>query len=70
MTRDVAVIGVGAYLFRARHPDKAYREHAYEATKRTLDDAHLTINDLDSAVYGIYNYFFERQFMPDCYCHD
>ena len=70
MTKRVAVIGVGSYPFRARHPEMTYNALAFETTKRTLDDAGLTIKDVDSAIYGIYNDFFERQFMADIYVHD
>jgi len=70
MTRRVAVIGIGAYPFRARHPELTYNALAFETTHRALDDAGLMIKDVDSAVYGIYNDFFERQFMADCYVHD
>ncbi len=70
MPRRVAVIGVAAYPFRARHPDMTYNALAFETTKRVLRDAGISIKDVDSAVYGVYNDFFERQFMPDIYIHD
>ena len=56
--------------FRARWPDKTYFELAYEACHDALIDAGITIADIDSAVYGIYNDLFERQFMPDIYVND
>ncbi|MHA1379778.1 MAG: thiolase family protein [Candidatus Helarchaeota archaeon] len=70
MSRKVAIVGIGIYPFRVRHPKVSYYNMAYETTKRTLEDANLTIEQIDSAVYGVYNDFFERQFMPDIIIHD
>ncbi len=70
MPRKVAIVGIGMYPFRVRHPKTSYYNMAYETTKQTLEDAKLTIDQIDSAVYGIYNDFFERQFMPDIIVHD
>ncbi len=70
MTRRVAIVGIGMYPFRVRHPKMSYYNMAYETTKQTLEDANLKINQIDSAIYGIYNDFFERQFMPDIIVHD
>ncbi|GAB4316258.1 MAG: thiolase family protein [Promethearchaeota archaeon] len=68
--RRVAIIGFGMTPFRARWPDKTYFELAVEAAGEALDDAGVTMADVDSAVYGIYNDLFERQFMPDIYVND
>ncbi|MFX0074188.1 MAG: thiolase family protein [Candidatus Hermodarchaeota archaeon] len=70
--RKVAIIGVGITTFRARYLDKTYFELAYDATKLALEDANkngaeINHNNLESAVYGIYNELFERQFMPDIF---
>ncbi|GAB4321627.1 MAG: thiolase family protein [Promethearchaeota archaeon] len=75
MTKKVAIVGIGAYPFRTRHPHVSYYEMAFQTAKRALEDAsrdgaNLGIGDVDSAVYGIYNDFFERQFMPDVIVHD
>jgi len=70
MTRRVAIVGISAFPFRVRHPHHTYFRMAYETTQRALEDANLTIKDIDSAIYGIYNDFFERQFMPDIIVHD
>lgn len=70
MPRRVAIVGIGAFPFRVRHPNYTYYRMAYEATKKVLEDANLTIQDIESAIYGIYNDFFERQFMPDIIVHD
>ncbi len=68
--RKVAIIGFGMTPFKARRPDKTYFELAYDATNEALQDAGITIKDVDSAVYGIYNDLFERQCMPDIYIND
>jgi len=68
--RKVAIIGFGMTPFKARWPDKTYFELAYDACNEALQDAGITIKDVDSAVYGIYNDLFERQFMPDIYVND
>jgi acetyl-CoA C-acetyltransferase len=70
MARKVAIIGCGITQFKARWPDKTYFELAYDATDEALKDAGITIKDIDSAVYGIYNELFQRQFMPDIYVND
>jgi acetyl-CoA acetyltransferase len=68
--RKVAVVGAGATNFKARWIEKTFYELAYDATKKALDMAGLTKDDIDSAVYSIYNEFFERQFMPELFTHD
>jgi len=70
LTRRVAIVGISAFPFRVRHPHHTYYRMAYETTQRVLEDACLTIKDVDSAIYGIYNDFFERQFIPDIIVHD
>lgn len=70
MKGKVAVVGVGQTVFRARMPEKAYYELAFEAVREALRDASLERRDIGSVVYGIYNDLFERQLMPDAYVHD
>ncbi|MHA2323940.1 MAG: thiolase family protein [Promethearchaeota archaeon] len=70
--RRVAIIGVGITPFKSRYIDKTYFELAYDATKLALQDANkngaeIIHKDIESAVYGIYNELFERQFMPDIF---
>jgi acetyl-CoA acetyltransferase len=66
----VGIVGVGNTKFKARWADKTYYELAFDAAKMALDDAGMEIGRIESAVYGIYNDLFERQFMPDVYVHD
>ena len=68
--RKVAVVGVGATRFKARWIEKTYFELAFDAVKQALDHAGITKDDIESAVYGIYNEFFQRQFMPELFTHD
>ena len=65
--RKVAIIGVGITPFKTRYIDKTYFELAYDAADLALKDANISHQEVDSAVYGIYNDLFERQFMPDIF---
>lgn len=70
MSKKVAILGYGTTPFRARWIDKTYYELAFDAAKAALEEAGLAHDQIQSAVYGIYNELFERQFMPDVYVHD
>ena len=67
---DVAVIGVGCTPFRSRHPNKTYFELAFDAAREAFADAGIEKTDVEAAVYGIYNDFFQRQYQPDAFVHD
>ncbi len=68
--RPVAIIGYGTTQFRARWIERTYYELAVDALRACLADTALAKEAIESAVYGIYNDLFERQFMPDVYVHD
>jgi acetyl-CoA acetyltransferase len=68
--RKVGIVGMGNTKFKARWIDKTYYELAFDAAKMAMDDAGLTRLDIDCAVYGIYNDFFQRQYQPDAFVHD
>lgn len=68
--RRVAIVGLGLTQFRARWLEKTYYELAFDAAKMALEDARLSKEDIDCAVYGIYNDFFQRQYQPDAFVHD
>ncbi len=68
--RRVAVVGWGGLPWRSRYPDKMYTELAYEATKRALDDAGLTIHDIDSSVHNAYCEVSMRQQIVDGFVND
>lgn len=70
MGRKVAVMGRGCTKFRSRWLEKTYFELAVDAVKEAIADAGITKDDIECAVYGIYNELFERQVMPDVYVHD
>jgi len=65
----VAVVGVGNTAFKARHIDKTFPRLAYEAVREALLDAGAEHDDIESAVYAIYNDFFEHCAMPDQHIH-
>jgi len=66
----VAIIGAGTTPFRSRHPDRTYYELAYDAALAAYADAGLERDDIECAVYGMYNDFFARQYQPDAFVHD
>ncbi len=49
--RKVAVVGVGQTSFESHKPDSSF-EMVYEASRKALADAGLTIDDIDAVVYG------------------
>lgn len=68
--KKVAIVGFGTTQFRARWKEKTYYELAFDAAKSALEDAGIGKKEVNGVVYGIYNEFFERQFMPDVYIHN
>jgi acetyl-CoA acetyltransferase len=70
MPGKVAIIGAGSTAFKARWIEKTYYELAFEAARLAFEDAGIRPQEVDAAVYGIYNEFFERQGMPEIYIHD
>ncbi len=68
--RRVAVVGVGQLPFQARYFDKSYLALAHEATKKALDDAGLSHEDVNSVVYAIYSEPLLRQGFPDIFLQD
>ena len=68
--KKVAIVGMGTTKFKARWVDKTYFELAFDAAKMGMEDAGLGREEIDCAVYGIYNDFFQRQYQPDAFVHD
>jgi acetyl-CoA C-acetyltransferase len=68
--KKVGIVGFGTTQFKARWIEKTYYELAYDAAKLALEDAGIGKKEVGGVVYGIYNEFFERQFMPDVYIHN
>jgi len=63
--RKVGIVGAGITECRGRWVEATYWELFQMAVRRTLDDAKMTANEVDSVVYGIYNDIFEHQAIPE-----
>jgi acetyl-CoA C-acetyltransferase len=50
---EVAVVGVGQTTYRRSHPDMSSRELIWAASKEALDDAGLSIRDIDVVIAGV-----------------
>ncbi len=68
--KRVAAVGIGQLPFRSRYADKSYPVLAHEATEKALQDARLTLNDIDAVVYSIYCPLMMRQDSPDIFVQD
>ena len=64
---NVAVVGVGQTQYSAVRGDVSLPGLLREATYRALDDAHLTMDDIDAIVVGKAPDFFEGIMMPETY---
>ncbi len=63
----VAVVGVGQTKYAAVRGDVSLPGLLREAVFRALDDAHLTMDDIDAVVVGKAPDFFEGMMMPESY---
>lgn len=61
----VAIVGAGITECRGRWVEATYWDLFQQATRRTLEDAKATADEVDSVVYGIYNDIFEHQAIPE-----
>ncbi len=52
MAERIAIVGVGQTEFRSRRPDVSQVELVNESVRRALDNAQLTIKDIDAVVIG------------------
>ncbi len=59
--RKVAVVGVGTLPWRSRYDDYTWRALGLKAVKNALEDARLSVEDIDSVVYSIYCDLMMRQ---------
>ena len=66
MRRNVAIIGGGQTYHAARRHDVDQAEMVNEAVRRALDDAGLTIDEIDLVLLGNME-FFEGMHMTDCW---
>jgi acetyl-CoA C-acetyltransferase len=67
--RKVAVVGIGHGKFGVRS-DASLRELAFEAVKACLDDAGITLKEVDSMVTGIAGDEFALGLQPSAQVHD
>ena len=55
MGKKVGIVGAAVTPFKARWYEKTYYELAQMATREATQDANISIKDVDSVFYGIYN---------------
>ncbi|MEW5910611.1 MAG: hypothetical protein AB1659_12470, partial [Thermodesulfobacteriota bacterium] len=60
MSKRVGIVGAAVTPFKSIWREKTYYELAQMATREAVKDAQISIQDVDSAFYGIYNDIFER----------
>ena len=65
MARRVGIVGAAVTPFKAKWYEKTYYELAQQATRESVRDAGISINDVDAVFYGIYNDIFERACIPE-----
>jgi acetyl-CoA acetyltransferase len=59
--RKVAIVGIGTIPWRSRYEEYTWRALGLQVTKNALEDAHLSVKDIDSVVYSIYCDLMMRQ---------
>ena len=52
MLKRVAIVGIGQTEHKTRHPEYSHAELINEAVRRALEDAQLTIKDVDAVLNG------------------
>src|SRR5580765_8159764 len=70
MKQQAAVLGVGQTRHRSRRADVSIAGLCREAVDRALDDAGLTLADIDAVVVGKAPDLFEGVMMPELYLAD
>ena len=68
--RKVAIVAVGTIPWRSRYDEYTWRAIGLQATKKALEEAELTVKDIDSVVYSIYCDLMMRQQSPTPLIHD
>ena len=63
--RDVAIVGAGITPCKGRWVELTYWALAQLAVKAGLEDAKISVKDVDAVVYGIYNDIFELSAIPE-----
>src|SRR5579871_794846 len=70
MSEPCAVIGVGQTKYQSTRGDVSIAGLLREAAKRALDDAGLSLSDIDAVVIGKAPDMFEGVMMPELYLAD
>ena len=65
MIRRAAIVGVGQTVHKSRRPDVNISELVHEAVQAALDDAGLTLKDVDAVLAGNME-LFEGHYLTDC----
>lgn len=65
MARKVGIVGAAVTPFKAKWYEKTYYELAQMATADALQDAGISVKDVEAVFYGIYNDIFERTCIPE-----
>lgn len=65
MARKVGIVGAAVTPFKAKWYEKTYYELAQMATAGALQDAGISVKDVEAVFYGIYNDIFERTCIPE-----
>ncbi len=63
--REVAVVGAGITPCKGRWMERTYYGLSQMAVKACMEDAALSIKEVDAVVYGIYNDIFELAAIPE-----
>lgn len=69
MSKRVGIVGAAVTPFKGTWREKTYYELAQMATREAVKDAQVSIHDVESAFYGIYNDIFERTCIPEHALH-
>ena len=70
MNRPVAIVGVGQTHHKSRRLDVSFGGLVREAVFRALDDAEMTMADIDAVVLGKAPDLFEGVMKPELYLSD
>lgn len=65
MGKRVGIVGASVTPFKARWYEKTYYELAQMATRDVVQDAGISIKEVDAAFYGIYNDIFQKAAIPE-----
>lgn len=69
MSKRVGIVGAAVTPFKGTWREKTYYELAQMATREAVKDARMSIQNVDSVFYGIYNDIFERAAIPEHAIH-